>query len=129
MEEKLIHQMRLENGLTLELVERSKKVALDRYFISLLARMTIPVEAKWFGASPQAEHQARSIASALGRSLVYEKKLERNFVDEKEKESIVNDFCHSIESHLARYYAHPDFPKKFILMQYEAFLKQSAPPR
>jgi hypothetical protein len=128
MEEKMIHQLEFDNGLTLQLIERSKKMALDRYFVSLIARMTIPVEGKWFGQSAQAEHQAQNIASALGQSLVFEKKLDRNFVDEEEKERIVFDFCHSIKSNLARYYSHPDFPKKFILKQYEAFLKRKSQP-
>jgi hypothetical protein len=125
MQEKLIRELELDNGLTMQLLEQSKKVAGDRYFVSLVARMTIPVESQWFGPSDQAEQQVRSIASALGRSVVFEKKMDRNFVDEEEKERIVLDFCHSIEFHTAKYYGHRDFPKKFILQQYDRFRKRT----
>lgn len=128
MQEKLIRELELDNGLTMQLFERSKKVAGDRYFVSLVARMTIPVESQWFGQSDKTEQQAKNIASTLGRSVVFEKKMDRNFVDEEEKERMALDFCNSIEFHTAKYYGHRDFPKKFILQQYEKVIKRQSWP-
>ncbi|MBT9438589.1 MAG: hypothetical protein GAS50_05285, partial [Desulfobacterales bacterium] len=42
MEEKLIKTIDLENGLELKLYDASRKLAGDRWLVSLIARMEIP---------------------------------------------------------------------------------------
>jgi len=48
MEGKLIDKVRLENGLTLELYDRSRRVAGDRWLVSFVARIDVEVKPEYF---------------------------------------------------------------------------------
>jgi len=83
----------LKNGLTLEFLDKSKKIAADRWYIHIRVEIRIPVQKKWFAKDSIDDGQFRAILNALGEEVVFSQKKERNFVSEKVKDQIVEEIC------------------------------------
>jgi hypothetical protein len=118
MEEILIKKIDLNNGLTLEFIDVSRKVAGDRYQVTLKTRVAVPVEAKWFPENDPALPGLGDIIKKVGPAVAFEQKKVRNFVDEKEKPAVLKDIMTVAEDFGVRYIGHPDFPRKLILKKY-----------
>ena len=112
MDESLIKKIDLNNGLTLEFIDVSRKVAGDRYQVTLKTRVAVPVEAKWFPENDPDQPGLADIIKKVGPAVVFEQKKERNFVDEKEKSAVLKDIMAVAEDFGVRYIGHPDFPRK-----------------
>ena len=84
-ENSLEKSVEMENGLTLEIWNKSKVIAGDRWKVSVVARVEVPL-AKAFEkigeAFPDSLVQVRDL---IGDSAVFEKKMERFFIDEKKR--------------------------------------------
>ena len=50
IEKKLVDEMTLDNGITLELWDESRPLAGDRWMVSFVARIQVPVEPEYFKA-------------------------------------------------------------------------------
>lgn len=118
MDETPIKKIELKNGLTLEFIDVSRKVAGDRYQIALQTRVTVPVEAKWFTEKDPALPGLADIIKRVGPTVAFEQKKVRNFVDEQEKPAVLKDIVAVAEDFGVRYLGHPDFPRKLILKRY-----------
>jgi hypothetical protein len=118
MDEAPIKKIELNNGLTLEFIDVSRKIAGDRYQVVLKTRVTVPVEAKWFPEKDPARPGLADIINKVGPVVSFEQKKERNFVDEKEKPLVLKDILDVAEDFGVRYIGHPDFPGKLILKRY-----------
>ena len=86
MNETLIRSISLANGLTLELLDASRKVASDRYRIELIERIRIPVDAGLFSETDTIDIEA--LCETLGPVVAFEKRTERNFIAEKERDAV-----------------------------------------
>ncbi len=118
MDEKLIKKIELNNGLTLEFIDVSRKVAGDRYRVSLKTRVAVAVEARWFPEDDPAQPGLADIIKKVGSTVEFEQKKERNFVDEKALSAVLEDIIAVAEDYGVRYLGHPDFPRKLILKRY-----------
>ena len=118
MEETQLKKIDLKNGLTLEFIDVSRKVAGDRYLVALKTKVTVPVEGKWFTENDPAQPGIDDIIARLGNRVVFEQKKERNFIDEREKPAVLKDIMAVAEVYGVRYIGHPDFPRKLILKRY-----------
>jgi len=63
---------------------------------------------------------ADDFLKVLGKKVVYERTMERNFIDNKEKEKLLNDFCDASTESSLLYLSTPNFPKRFIVKEYKA---------
>lgn len=106
----------LSNGLILEIKDESKKIAKDRWVVRLRALIDIPL--KYIDRD--------DIKAELGENVIYEKRRERNFIAETEKDAVFNELTQSFVNMSLKYLAHPDFPKKFILKKYNEHKKDKA---
>ena len=118
MDEILIKKIELNNGLTLEFIDVSRKVAGDRYQVTLKTRVAVPVEEKWFPENDPTLPGLADIIKIVGPAVEFKQKKERNFVDEKEKSAVLKDIMTVAEDFGVRYIGHPDFPRKLILKKY-----------
>jgi hypothetical protein len=118
MDETPIKKIELKNGLTLEFVDLSRKIAGDRYQVVLKTRVALPVEARWFSEKDPARPGLEDIINTVGPEVFFEQKKERNFVDEKEKPAVLKEIMEVAEDYGVRYIGHPDFPGKLILKRY-----------
>jgi hypothetical protein len=115
--EKRVQSIRLENGLDLEIFDRSQKLAGDRHRVALIARIQIPVRSVDLEDSPEGADQ-ESVIRLLGETVTFEKKMERHFIDQKEKAKVFHTLKESFLSSTYSYLSHPEFAKKCVLKTY-----------
>lgn len=115
MAETLMGSHSLSNGLVLEIFDGSRKIAADRWQILIKTRIRIPISDGLLGEDTE------KIKKALGASVVFEKKEVRNFIDENQKDDIVNSICEVIKAYGLSYYAHPQFGSRYVLKAYREY--------
>lgn len=117
MEPKLIESIPLENGLTLEIKDYSRKVAADRWLVKLVALMEIAVTDKGFSDKLPQPAPLDQLRDKLGDRIHHEYKVERNFVDAADKQSVLDDMLAGMLTKKG-YYSHPDFGPRCIIKEY-----------
>lgn len=116
MEINKIKTINLENGLNLEFYDSSKKIAGDRWQVKLTVRVEISVSD--YSQDFDDGIDRNDVMKVLGLKVVYEKNMERNFIDDKEKETVLNGFCDSFLESALSYLSAINFPKQFIIKKY-----------
>lgn len=84
MTENLIKTIPLSDTLTLNLFDASKKIAGDRWQVTLMARMTMRVD-NFFSDKNPGDPPTDNIKGALGDAVSWEIIKQRNFIDAKKK--------------------------------------------
>jgi hypothetical protein len=87
MQEKLIDSIKLENDLILELYDSSRRVAGDRWLVSLVARLEVRVKPEYFQEEDAPHLPFEAIRAAVGEKATYRHEKTRNFIVETEKEN------------------------------------------
>ena len=108
----------LENQLTLNVFDASKKMAADRWRVEVVLEIEVPVHAKWFNEALAPPAPAEALAAALGDSVLYEYRDQRTFVDTAEKDALVNQMQADLLAMAPRYYGHPNFAGRLIIKRY-----------
>jgi len=119
MQEKLIDKIKLENGLTLELYDRSRRVAGDRWLVSLIARIEVEVRQEYFQGQHTPDLPFDDIRAEVGDKATYHHEKTRNFIAEAKKDEVFEGLKERFLAASLTYLASPDFPRKLILMQYQ----------
>lgn len=115
-EEKLINTIPLENDLCIKIYDGSKKIAADRWQIVVTARIRIAMDQVQF---TRVDSEKKSeIIQLIGDQVVYEKKMIRNFVDQKIKEETITALCESFLQNTGDYFSHHLFAERFVLKTY-----------
>jgi hypothetical protein len=108
----------LKNGLTLELWDKSRSMVGDRWKITVIAQVDIPLEKAFLETNTSETANFDEMKKALGESVRFEKKMERFFIDEKEKDNITREILDSLVESLFPYLSHPQFCRRFIIMEF-----------
>jgi hypothetical protein len=119
MEEKPIDTIRLDNRLTLELYDRSKRVAGDRWQVCLAARLEVGLKREYFEGRHEPAVPFEHIREAVGDKAVYHHEKTRNFIAETEKDEVFRGLKERFLDANLVYISSPDFPLKLILRQYQ----------
>jgi hypothetical protein len=126
MEEKLIKIIDLENGLELKLYDASRKLAGDRWLVSLIARIEIPTNELLLKKDGSPLLNIDEVRKALGEKLLFEQKREKIFIDEKEKDEVMKEIQDSFLSTSLSYLSYSDFPKKYVLKKFNEKIKRDS---
>ncbi len=124
MEEKQIRTVELENHLRLNFYDHSKKIAGDRWFVSVTAKVDIQVADALSAPDDLPNVSADEIREKIGETVAFEKKLERNFVSEGEKDEVFENLLTSFLSNTRSYLSLPEFSRRFVLRAYQTSLNQ-----
>lgn len=116
---KLIDKIELENGLTLELHDRSRPVAGDRWLVSFLARIDVEVKPEYFEGQDSANLSFDAIQKGVGDKVTYRYEKTRNFISETEKDDVLKGLKDRFLNVSLGYLSSPDFARKLILRKYE----------
>lgn len=118
MEKTLIETITLPNGLILELWDKSRPMAGDRWLISLLAKMEVPVLPEYFSAVDNGEQAYRDLLAAYGDPLVFTQEKTRHFVDEKDTKNMLAELCQRFKDNLLSYLGNPRFASLYVMKKY-----------
>ena len=124
MEEKPIHKITLDNGLTLELYDHSRPVAGDRWQVSFVARLEVELKREYFEGPGTPDVSFEEIRKAVGDYAHYHHEKTRNFIAETEKDEVFEGLKERFLDANLVYLSSPDFPLKLILRQYQKRLRQ-----
>jgi hypothetical protein len=124
MKEKLIKTLDLKNGLQLKIYDASRNLVGDRWLVSLIARMEIPVSEVLERNDPQ--ENVKVLKDVLGERIMFEQKRQRLFVDIKDKENAFKEACDIFLGSSLKYLSNETFPKQFILRTYKEKLKKAS---
>ncbi len=116
-----IDAIQLENGLELSIYDDSKRMAGDRWLIAIIARIVIPINKTILHADAMPDRQIETIHNALGKQVIFEYKMKRNFVDQKEKDAVALNLWQSYLKSNRSYLEHPNFGRNIILKRYQAY--------
>ena len=115
MTPRLIKTIELKNNLTLNLYDESIKMIGDRWLVTLVARITIPVDEALIQANHLGLMDKDEIKKALGESVVFEQKSNRIFVDQSDKKNIFQEMYDIFLENTLPYLSHSNFSKRFVL--------------
>jgi hypothetical protein len=118
MEDKLIDEVKLENGLVLELYDRSRPVAGDRWLVSFKARIDIGVKPEYFEGQGSESPSFEVIRETLGEMITYHYEKTRNFIAESQKDQVLKGLKERFLNTTLTYFSSPNFPRSIILSRY-----------
>lgn len=117
MTPKKIESITLDNGLTLNVFDLSRKVASDRWLVKLEAAIDIDVTENCFNAKVPMPAPLAQMRAKLGERATYTYRAERNFVDAKDKDALFGQMQTNLLDQI-RYYSHPDFAGRFLIKEF-----------
>ena len=126
MKEKPVKTLDLKNGLKLNIYDASRKLAGDRWRVSLIARMEIPVSEVLEKNDPQPKAPVKEIKDVLGAHIIFEQKRQRIFVNANEKENVFKEMYDSFIGNSLDYLSKETFPKQFILKTFKEKMKAAS---
>ena len=116
--------MKLSNGLNLEFYDISRKLAGDRWYVGMIACIDIPLTDSLLKHQILNPYSIEQIRNALGKTIRFQQKMDRHFIDEQEKDALLNGLMDSFIKSSLNYLSHPDFPGKYVLKEFREHLKQ-----
>jgi hypothetical protein len=124
MKQTLIKTIELSNGLKLDFYDISRKLAGDRWYVGLIARIDIPLIDSLLTNQHLSHYSVEEIRNTLGESVRFQQKRERHYIDEREKDDLLNDLMDSFIKRTLNYLSLPDFPGKYILKEFQTYRKR-----
>jgi len=124
MEQALIKSIELSNGLKLDFYDISRKLAGDRWYVGVIARIDIPLIDSLLTNQHLSHFSIGEIRNALGESVRFQQKRERHYIDEREKDDLLNGLMDSFIKRTLNYLSLPDFPGKYVLKEFQAYRKR-----
>lgn len=121
-EKNLLNTVFLENGLLISFYDGSKKIAGDRWQVTVTARIEILTDQVQFTLMDT--EKKLKIIQVVGEHVYYEKKLIRNFIGEKQKEETVTALYESFLQITKPYFSHNQFAERFVLKTYADSLEK-----
>ena len=126
MEQSLMKRMELSNGLKLDFYDISRKLAGDRWYVGMVAGIDIPLTDWLLTNQILSNYSVEEVRNALGETVRFQEKRERHYIDEREKDPLLQIMMDSFIKSTLNYYSHSDFPVKYVLKEFKAHLKQQA---
>lgn len=127
MQEKLIEKIKLENGLVLELYDRSRRVAGDRWLVSFEARIDVAVTPEYFKDPGSEDPSFDAIRKAVGEKVTYCYEKSRKFIEETEKDKVFKGLKERFVETTLTYFSSANFPPNIILSRYQEVQGDSTP--
>ncbi len=118
MKLQLIKTIDLENGMQLNIFDGSRKLAGDRWLVTMIARIEIPVSEVLIQDGQQSKESVDEIIKVLGEKVLFEQKRERIFVIETEKETIFEEVYDMFLNSTLTYLSKKKFPQRYVLKKY-----------
>jgi hypothetical protein len=126
MEQTLIKTIELSNGLKIDFYDISRKLAGNRWYVGMIARIDIPLPNSLLNNQQFSNYRVEEIRNALGEAVYFQQKRERHYIDEREKDALLSGLMDSFVKSTLNYFSHPDFPGKYVLKEFQAYLKRQA---
>ena len=123
MEETLspIMSEQLANGMAIDIYDLSRRVAGDRWQVTLRCDAAIPLNDELWQKAPKEPEPglAREIRSALGNGLLLSLERQRNFIDAAAKDKLIEEMIGQARENIFAYLKDPKFPERLLARCYQ----------
>jgi hypothetical protein len=109
----------LPNGLTAEVWDESRDIAVDTVQVVLCIEVAVPLQASYFDA-PDAFAATRE---AFGPAPTYSYSTGRAFVRGGKREAVFAELLANFKRDVVSYLSHPDFPRRFARTRHQEIVK------
>jgi hypothetical protein len=127
MEERLVDKIKLENGLTLEIYDLSRRVAGDGWLVSFVARIDVAVTPEYFGDQGSGNPSLDAVRKAVGEKATYRYEKSRQLIEEREKDEVFKGLKERFLETTLPYFSSANFPRNVILSKYQEVQEGSKP--
>jgi len=104
----------LENGLTLEIWDESRKIAADTVKVALTAKIEVGVKEEYLPGRDAYE----TVTRHFGDKVLFEYRKERTFVDAHEKDAVFKKLLEEFKEATLKYIARPNFAAGFVTSKF-----------
>jgi len=111
---KLVEAITLPNGLVLEIIDKSRPIAMDTTKVEFIAQMVVTLEESFFSSREHFETTRKT----FGQQITYIYRKERTFVGSGEKEAVFNELVDTFKRDTLTYLSRQDFSRRFALSKY-----------
>ena len=116
---KPFEQIRLPNGLTAEVYDRSRPIAADTNRVEILIRIGMALRPDDFAEPSQYE----KTCAVFGPEIFFEHQMVQSFVINKEKEATFRTLLETFKRNALPYLSTPRFPTQLAQSRYREILK------
>ncbi|OQX61229.1 MAG: hypothetical protein B5M56_09640 [Desulfococcus sp. 4484_241] len=120
--ERLVESVKLSNGVELAIFDVSRKVAGDRWLVAFVARASFQADKPFLPEGLLAD----DVKNSIGEIVEFRQRRERNFIDEKERETVFQGLLENFMKGTGSYLSHPEFPKRLIEKRLAEYRKHKA---
>ncbi|MCF6290237.1 MAG: hypothetical protein L3J03_04480 [Desulfobacterales bacterium] len=128
MEETLppIISEQLANGITIDIYDLSRRVAGDRWQVTLRCDAAIQLNNELWQKAPKEPEPglAEEIRSALGNELLLSLEQERNFIDAALKDRLIKEMIGRVRANIFAYLNNSRFPERLLARRYQETREQ-----
>lgn len=118
MTDTIIKETRLENKQTIVISDQSRKISADAWVVIMRASMEIKITPDLFTHEPLTNVTYEQIRETLGEKVIYEYRLERNFIMDHEKVAVLDTLKDTFMKNMGQYISNPRFAPKLVLKEY-----------
>lgn len=116
---KQIENISLPNGLSLDVLDLSRRIAVDTVKVELVIKMEVAFEIYHF---EEEDHYLKT-RRVFGPAGSYEYRKERTFVHIDEKEAVFRDLLDAFKRDALPYLAQDNFPQRFSRSKYRDIIQ------
>jgi len=117
-------QRELANGVTITYFDQSKKIAGDRYLVKVRCLASIPLQGWMVDALAASDPQTEFCRERLAGNLTHEIVMERNFIDETEREKLLSGMISSLEEAVLGYLSKESFVRQLFARKVSELVEQ-----
>ena len=88
-EGRCVDEIKLPNGLLIRFLDNSRRVVGDRWYVCLIIEVPIPVKHEYFAGESNPKEAYTKFVHKFGNVYYFRYKKERNFIDEKNVEKLL----------------------------------------
>jgi hypothetical protein len=111
----LMYRKKLDNGVSVQVTDQSRQIAGDRWYIKIVCSVTMPVkEGMLTDRGGDGPELLTRICDCIGDEARKDFVLERNFVDEREKDDVTDELLARIKENIKGYLSLEKFPSLFL---------------
>jgi hypothetical protein len=127
IEDRILEEIHLENGLTVYLVDQSRPIVGGRWQVQLLVRVPLEAKAAHFEKLSNPSEAFREFIALAGEApLEFQIVKVRNFIDESRREDTLEQMKADFTRSALAYVKKPGFAASYILKKFEELRGEKA---